>query len=201
MLSSPWSWQSERSPRSGGLGGAAHRRTPGPALRTETVGVLVLGAGGALHGKLTNSLVRSSQTPSSAPPAWHSQVLPSPAPEATRGPRTGQHSTSEQRCQQVPPRQPGAAQRSLQPGCPSRSRNTGCQAETALACPPDQLSPPSGKSSTHPAPPPMQALGQLFRLPAVSVNRHVRKPSNLKNGDSFSSSLKQARIPSNLTKI
>lgn len=97
------------------------------------LGVLVLGAGGGYTGKLTNSLVRSSQTPSSAPPAWHSQVLPSPAPEAT-GARTGQHSPGEQRCQQVPPRHLGCW-RSLQPGVPAGPRNTGCQAETALACP------------------------------------------------------------------
>lgn len=84
------------------------------------------GAGGGLQGKLTDSLLRSSQTPSSAPPVWHSQALPPHAPEATREPWTGQHSTSEQRYQQVPPRQPESVQWRLQPQCPSRSRNTGC---------------------------------------------------------------------------
>ena len=115
------------------------------------------GGGGVLQGKLTDSLVRSSQTPSSAPPMWHSQALPPPAPEATQGPWTGQHSTSEQRYQQVPPRQPESAQWSLQLQCPSRSQT--------LAAKPRQLSSPSGKSSTHPAPPPTWALGQLFGPP------------------------------------
>ena len=151
--------RSECSPRSRGLGGAAHR-TPGPALRRETdVGAWPAGSGGGggLQGKLTDSLVRSSQTPSSAPPVWHSQALPPPAPEATRGPWTGQHSTSEQRYQRVPPRQPESAQWSLQPQCPSRSRTLAARLR--------QLSSPSGKSSTHPAPPPTWALGQLFGPP------------------------------------